>query len=480
VWEIATGKEVTHMPHDISITALAFSPDEKYMASGGGDGSVYVWVPNGEQQISKIIDGYLYPSLSPNGQFLVADNGCIQYHNNICLYQYALRKVLALTQAQYVPIFTQFSPNDQYIVSKSCKSGQLCTQSTLYIWDVSSGKEVNHKDYHSDVTFDISPDGKYMISAVKETFDMTPVGELTVSAEGETTAHLWETSTGKEIVQMSHKDPIDFVAFSPNGKYVVGVGCDVKNNKSFCTQSSSIVWSVETGKEVAHFTHKGSVAPMFIGLAGDYSVSTTFSADGQHIVSEECDHRYEDGFCAQHTIIIWNATTGQAVSDWFDISSKVFFNPQKDYLAAIGADKALHILEISSGKEVTRISIASDVKDVAFSPDGKYIATEDSDNAGHVWDITTGKEVARITHNREVYGVAFSLDGKHIISQYGNATIIWEWHADDLIANACQHMPRNLTRAEWAQFIGDAMPYQAVCENLPIEPEVTDTPTVTP
>jgi hypothetical protein len=31
-------------------------------------------------------------------------------------------------------------------------------------------------------------------------------------------------------------------------------------------------------------------------------------------------------------------------------------------------------------------------------------------------------------------------------------------------------MARNLTRTEWAQYIGDALPYQAVCPNLQIEP----------
>jgi hypothetical protein len=36
-------------------------------------------------------------------------------------------------------------------------------------------------------------------------------------------------------------------------------------------------------------------------------------------------------------------------------------------------------------------------------------------------------------------------------------------------------MPRNLTRAEWKQYIGDAMEYQAVCENLPIELEPAPT-----
>jgi len=40
---------------------------------------------------------------------------------------------------------------------------------------------------------------------------------------------------------------------------------------------------------------------------------------------------------------------------------------------------------------------------------------------------------------------------------------------------ACNYLRRNLTRPEWKQYIGDALPYQAVCPNLPIEPEPTPT-----
>ena len=56
----------------------------------------------------------------------------------------------------------------------------------------------------------------------------------------------------------------------------------------------------------------------------------------------------------------------------------------------------------------------------------------------------------------------------------------WVWRRSDLIAKACVVMSRNFTRTEWEQYIGDAMPYQAVSENLPIEPEVSLTATVTP
>jgi hypothetical protein len=53
---------------------------------------------------------------------------------------------------------------------------------------------------------------------------------------------------------------------------------------------------------------------------------------------------------------------------------------------------------------------------------------------------------------------------------------VWLYLPEDLITEACSRVTRNLTRAEWAQYIGDALPYQAVCPNLPIEPEIAITP----
>jgi hypothetical protein len=51
-------------------------------------------------------------------------------------------------------------------------------------------------------------------------------------------------------------------------------------------------------------------------------------------------------------------------------------------------------------------------------------------------------------------------------------------------APACSRLTRNLTRMEWHQYIGAALPYQAVCPDLPVEPEplpmLPITPTATP
>jgi len=104
------------------------------------------------------------------------------------------------------------------------------------------------------------------------------------------------------------------------------------------------------------------------------------------------------------------------------------------------------------------------------------VVSGSEDTTARIWESATGNEVVRMTHDGAVNSVVFSPDGEYVVSGGNDNTVqIWAWRATDLIANSCDVMPRNLTREEWKQYIGDALPYQAVCENLPIEPEVTGT-----
>jgi uncharacterized protein with WD repeat len=124
---------------------------------------------------------------------------------------------------------------------------------------------------------------------------------------------------------------------------------------------------------------------------------------------------------------------------------------------------------------------------VAFSPDGEYVVSGSDDNTARVWEATSGLEIARMIHDNCVLSVTFSPDGKYVVSGgfFDDAARVWVWQADDLIANACALLPRNLNRAEWKQYMGDVLPYpekqeDATCPNLPIEPEPTSTATALP
>ena len=73
--------------------------------------------------------------------------------------------------------------------------------------------------------------------------------------------------------------------------------------------------------------------------------------------------------------------------------------------------------------------------------------------------------------------VALSPDGTVLATGGQDGLIrLWTWNPEDLIQDACLRVTRNFNRTEWDQYIGNAMPYQAVCPNLPIETESTQTP----
>ncbi len=350
-----------------------------------------------------------------------------------------------MTHGAYVVSVT-FSPDGKYVASGGCDqldSDYQCAQGSARVWEATTGQEISrmtHDDFVFSVAF--SPDGRYV-----------------VSVSGDNTARVWEVSTGKEISRMAHDGGVDSIAFSPDGRYVVSGGCDQLDSDNRCTQGSARVWEATTGQEIARMTYDDNVS------------SVAFSPDGKYVVSGSGDN----------TVRVWEASTGKEISRMTHDGGvdSIAFSPDGRYVVSGSGDNTARVWEASTGKEISRMTHDDAVSSVAFSPDGKYVVSGSWDNTARVWEASTGKEISRMTHDVGVLSVAFSPDGKYVVSGSGDNTVrVWIYRPDDLIADACFRVTRNLTRAEWDQYIGDALPYQAVCPNLPIEPE--STPTTTP
>jgi WD40 repeat protein len=164
------------------------------------------------------------------------------------------------------------------------------------------------------------------------------------------------------------------------------------------------------------------------------------------------------------------------------------FSPDgKNVFFGDGTENAC-IWDVANSKQTTCLHLNHDARihSYKFSSDGQYVASASSDRSARIWETATGTEIARKIHESEVFSVAFSPDGKYMLSATGSGIVRrWLWQQADLMADACARLTRNLTRAEWEQFIGDAMPYpskqeDATCPNLPLEPEITPIPIVTP
>jgi WD40 repeat protein len=418
---------IANMSYDNGIRSISFSPNDKYVVLGSYDGTARVWEAGTGKEVARMSHGgAVYSvSFSSDGRYLVSGSE----DQTARVWEAATgREVARMTHGGAV-YSVAFSPDGKYVLSGS-------GDHTARVWEAATGKEVARMTHDGEVySVAFSPDGRYVVSGSEDN-----------------TVRTWEAETGKEVARMTHDEGVYSVAFSPDSKYVVSGGCDAIGSNRFCTTGSARIWDANTGTEVARMIHKTVVS------------TVAFSSDGKYVASGS----YDDTAC------VWEAATGKKVAcmSHNDGVLAVVFSPDGKYIASFSYDdNTAHVWEAQTGKEVTRVTHNSFVYSIAFSPDGRYVISGSDDNTVRVWEIKTGKEIARMAHNDSVLAVAFGPDSKYVVSGSWDGTAnVWLYKTEDLIKAACDRVTRNLTRAEWKRYIGDALPYKAVCENYTIEP----------
>jgi WD40 repeat protein len=152
----------------------------------------------------------------------------------------------------------------------------------------------------------------------------------------------------------------------------------------------------------------------------------------------------------------------------------VSFSPNGKQLASASWDQTIRLWNLSNlGALPQVLSTPSDrlagISSVAFSPDGTRLASGTWDQEVQIWDLLQpkAKPIVLMGHHGYVHSVAFSPDGGLLASGSEDESVrlwpIWQRAAETV----CMRVWRNLSMEEWKFYIGEGIPYERTCPNLP-------------
>ncbi|HAV76227.1 MAG TPA: hypothetical protein DCX53_02625 [Anaerolineae bacterium] len=181
-------------------------------------------------------------------------------------------------------------------------------------------------------------------------------------------------------------------------------------------------------------------------------------------------------------ITIWNIYTKAQVSELQqtgDINA-IAINSIGNLVATGSHERTIALWNVVDGtftRYKSLLQLNSEPRALAFSPDSKWLAGGGFGGFAYLWDVSSAEEMSRIPHgNNPVTSVTFSLDGTQLLTVSRKVVRIWDLAAipltpkEKLIPNACSHLTENLSYDDWALYFLDEE-YQAICPSLPVSEE---------
>jgi WD40 repeat protein len=259
VRETGNWREEAILEHAWHVLSVAFSPDGRFLASGCRNGKVTVWL------VGNWLDFATFPhrgsvrsvSFSPNGSLLAS--GC--QDGTVNIWDLGSRQRIACLKHGTWVNSLAFSPDGMFLAS----GGYDGQNNTIKIWDVRSLTERVTLPYWGQVVLSIafSPDGKFLASGSGVIYTTMWGAQQWGGAE----VKVWEVGSWREVVTLRRDKSGVSVAFSPDGRFLAAGGID----------GTVRVWEVGSWREVATFSGRGCVSLV------------SFSPDGKFLASGNAD-----------------------------------------------------------------------------------------------------------------------------------------------------------------------------------------------
>ncbi|MEM7594849.1 MAG: TIR domain-containing protein, partial [Cyanobacteria bacterium P01_A01_bin.83] len=377
-----------------AVLDVAFSPDQKLIASGSADNTIILWRHDGTLLTTfKGHKGSVNAvTFSPNNQLIATAS----VDNTIKLWR---------TDGTLVRTFTGQKDFNQVAFSADGKTLALASQNQtveLWRWD------------GSQATLEAVLKGDRQDGGSFNSVAFSPDNRLIAAASEDATVKIWRRDGTLLTTLEGHQDQVRSVAFSPN---------------------SQLLASASEDKTVKIWRSDGTLVRTLVGH-GDAVRDVAFAPDGSRIVSGSEDH----------TLKLWqtNGTLLLTFRGHRDKVTAVEFSPDGQYIISGSADNSVRLWQPDNSLLKTLFGHRNIVKAVDISPDGQLVISGSEDSTVKLWNRDDKLRSTLIGHGGRVYGVAFSPDGQLIASGSEDSTVKL-WNRDgELLQTLVGHSDRIL------------------------------------
>jgi WD40 repeat protein len=439
--------------------SLAFSPDEKILASAGWNKYIHLWNVSDGTQIISFPESkdrkFQHLLFTRDGTEIIAstNDGYLTFWN---VTSGALQNEFLLPDGESRDI--ALSSNGALLATGRIKGGTALP--TVFLWNISTNEPILVKEFT----------GHY--DGVRS-LDFSSDDTLLASGGVDGAVRIWNLTSMTEIKKSplyGHNKSVTSVKFSPKGTMLVSSGGSYSKGEQHLR-----FWGIPDWENFHTISRRDADSFLAFFPTGDFLASSCFSHQGVDLLNVA---RIETKFqrLKDHTdpitslafgpngellasadgkaiIKLWNVSDQRVLSNFTGstptvIGTSLSISPDGQWLVSGSSDKIIRLWNVSNGQIQENLTgHESSVVSVVFSPAGQWLASADIEGTIKIWNVTDFTNITtyyNLTgHFSAVTSLKFSSDGRFLASGSDASNILlWNLTSGKIISTLLGHKDR--------------------------------------